>query len=67
MKVKVSINEIKEIVAEVSGKGHLGTHVNLDDKKGTGSPIMDVFTSGYDTNNDKVTNYLKWQKTLQMK
>ena len=60
LRIRVSINGKHLTTGEVCGKGHLGAHINLDDKKGSGSPKMDVFVSGYDTNNPEETKYLKW-------
>lgn len=60
MKIQIAINGTKLATAQISGKGHLGAHVNLDDKKGTGTPKMDVITSGWDTNDFKVTKYADW-------
>jgi len=62
MRIKVSINGAKQAIAQLTGKGHLGTHINLDDKKGTGIPKMDMLTSGWDTNDSTVTKYLDWPR-----
>lgn len=60
MKIKISKNGKHLSTGEVIGKGHLGTHINLDDKSGSGAPKMDIFLSGYDTSDPKETKYLKW-------
>ena len=62
MKIRISINGTKHLIAQVTGKGHLGTHINLDDKKGTGIPQVDIITSGWDTNESTVTKYSDWPR-----
>ncbi len=58
--MRITINGRYHITGDVHGKGHLGAHINLDDKGGSGSPTMNIALSGYDTNNPEETKYLKW-------
>ena len=60
MKIRITINNKYLATTEVVGKGHLGAHINLDDKEGTDNPEMDISLGGYDTNDKKETKYLKW-------
>jgi hypothetical protein len=64
MKIRISINEQHLSTGEVLGKGHLGAHINLNDNIGSGKPKMDIFLSGYDTNNSEETKYLKWCNSI---
>jgi hypothetical protein len=60
MKIKITVNGKHLATGEVRDKGHLGAHINLDDKTGSGNPAMDIAISGYDTSNPEETKYLKW-------
>lgn len=60
MKIRITINGKHLATSEVLGKGHLGAHINLNDKTGTGRPKMDISIGGYDTNDPEETKYLKW-------
>lgn len=63
MKIRISIDGQQFSTGEINGKGHLGAHINLDDKTGSGHPKMEIFLSGYDTNNPEETKYLKWRNS----
>ncbi len=62
MKLSVEINGLPLSIAEIKGKGHLGTHLNMVDRQGTGKAKTDIFVSGYDINDNSETKYLNWKK-----
>ena len=64
MKISLLINEQHFSTCEVVGRGYLGAHIYLNDHYGSGKPKMDIFLSGYDTNNPKETKSLKWRNAI---
>lgn len=60
MKIRASINRENRVVAEVDGKGLLGAHLTLDDKQGSGAPVVTLRVKGFDTSDPRETRYLKW-------
>jgi hypothetical protein len=60
MKIRVTVNENYFVTSEVIGKGHLGAHINLDDKSGSGQPKAYIHVGGYETNDPEETRYFEW-------
>ena len=64
MKMRISINGQHLSIGEIIGRGHLGALISLNDALGSGEPKMEVFLSGYDTNNPEETKCLKWPNSI---
>ena len=62
--MRILINGQHLATGEIIGKGHLGALISLNDSLGSGNPKMEVFLSGYDTNNPEETKCLKWRNSV---
>ena len=61
MKLNTSINGKHIVTPEASSAGHLGAHINLENREDGETPKMDISFLGNDTTDSEEAKYLKWQ------